>query len=64
MFVEFSRCQEEDCNSQLTLDIKLLEKEGLCQSLVVNCSVCGFSKSFRTSRRQPYLTRSKAGKRY
>ena len=64
MFVEFSRCQEEDCNSQLTLDIELLEKEGLCQSLVVNCSVCGFSKSFRTSRRQSYVTRSKAGKRY
>ena len=61
MFVEVSRCQEEDCNSQLTLDIELLEKEGLCQSLVVNCSVCGFSKSFRTSRRQSYVTRSKAG---
>ena len=64
MFAEFSRCQEEGCNSQLTLNIDSSEKEGLCQSIVVICSVCGFSKSFNTSRKQSNLTRSKAGKTY
>ena len=52
MFAEFSRCQEEGCNSQLTLNIDSSEKEGSCQSIVVICSVCGFSKSFNTSLRE------------
>ena len=52
IFVEFSRCQEENCTSQLTLDIELLEKEVLCLTFVVDCSACGFSKSFKISRRQ------------
>ena len=29
MFIEFSRYREEECNSQLNLDIDLLKKEGL-----------------------------------
>ena len=64
MFSEFSRCPVEGCNSQLSVDMEVSKKNGMCQTIEVICPVCGFIKSFYSSRKQISLTRAKSGKAF
>ena len=62
MFCQFARCNQEDCNSPLKMEIDMQRKSGLCHEVKVFCPNCNFSQYFDTSVRQSKLTNAKSGK--